>query len=65
MMTEHEQFHIMPITGNEPDIAHHPEARITRSRPDDGCPLCISGRCWQRVTMTPLGETIVHGVSVQ
>lgn len=58
-------FHIMPLSGNEPDIAHAPDAKLTRARPDDDCPLCRAGRCWQQVTMTPRGETVLHGVNVQ
>lgn len=64
-MMQQQPFHFMPLTGDEPDIAHAPTARLTRSRANDECPLCVSGRCWQSVSMTTRGETVLHGVSVQ
>jgi len=54
-------FHVSPLSADQPDIAHDPEARLVRGREAADCPLCQAGRCWQRLTPQRRRVVVLHG----
>lgn len=56
--------HVFPLDLDMPDIPHQPGLRLIRTRPDDRCPLCTAGRCWQHVLVERDDEMTIHGTLV-
>ena len=57
-------YHIYPCNAEQSDLAHAPEARLVRNRPEEDCPLCQVGRCWQVVSWSDGVLLVTHGTLV-